>query len=52
MRLRYFEQLSFPEIASRLDCIENTVKTRFYRGLKRLRQWLDEDSLIPEERPS
>lgn len=34
--LKYFEDLSFPEIAASLDIPENTVKSHFYRGKTKL----------------
>lgn len=40
IRLRHFEELSFEEIGTRLDSPTNTVKTRYYRGLERLREAL------------
>lgn len=41
MRLRYFEGLSFKEIAGLLNKEENTIKVRHHRSLDKLRQILD-----------
>jgi len=41
IRLKHFSQLTFEEIANRLRVSMNTVKTRYYRGLVKLRQCLD-----------
>lgn len=38
--LKQLEGLSFPEIGERLDLSPNTVKTRYYRALERLRTQL------------
>ena len=40
IRLRHHEDLSFPEIGQRLAIPENTAKTRYHRGLVRLRELL------------
>lgn len=40
IRLKHFEALTFDEIADRLGIVANTAKTRYYRGLERLRQRL------------
>lgn len=40
VEMRIFEDLTFDAIAARLSQSSNTVKSRFYRGLERLRQWL------------
>ena len=37
IRLKHFEDLTFSEIATRLGLSSNTAKTRYYRGLQRLR---------------
>lgn len=36
IRLKHFEGLTFVEIAARTEASENTVKTRYYRGIDRL----------------
>ena len=36
VRLRAFENLSFDDIGARMSMPTNTVKTLFYRGLRRL----------------
>jgi len=40
IRLRHFDRLDFREIAERVDVPMATVRTRYYRGLKRLQQSL------------
>lgn len=40
IRLKHFEGLVFVEIATRLGASPNTVKTRYYRGMGRLRALL------------
>lgn len=42
VRLKHFEHLTFAEIAERMNTSSNTVKTRYYRGLLRLRGLLEE----------
>ena len=37
LRLKHFEDLTFQEIGRRLGLSSNTAKTRYYRGLQRLR---------------
>lgn len=45
--LRYFEGLSYEEIAAALGCPPGTVATRLHRGLKRLEKYLEEEPLCP-----
>ena len=40
IRLKFFEELTFDEIAQRLALPANTAKTHLYRGLRRLREIL------------
>lgn len=40
IELKHFEGLSFTEVAARLSISSNSVKTRYYRGLRRLEQRL------------
>jgi RNA polymerase sigma-70 factor, ECF subfamily len=40
IRLKHFDDLTFPQIAERLGASANTAKTRYYRGLQRLREIL------------
>lgn len=40
IRMRVLDQLSFEEVARRLDSPTDTVKTWYYRGLRRLREQL------------
>ncbi len=42
VRLKHFEHLTFDDIAARMDISPNTAKTRYYRGLLRLRNLLEE----------
>jgi len=41
IQLRFYNELSLKEISAVLDCNLNTVKTRLYSGLKRLRLELE-----------
>jgi RNA polymerase sigma-70 factor (ECF subfamily) len=41
LRLKHFEQLTFEEIGRSLGVSPNTAKTRYYRGLERLRDLLE-----------
>ena len=41
LRLKHFEQQTFEEIGRRLAVSPNTAKTRYYRGLERLRDLLE-----------
>ena len=47
LRLKHFDHLTFQEIGARLSISPNTAKTRYYRGLERMRELLDE-SLLEE----
>lgn len=40
LRMRHFEELAFGEIAERLGAPLNTTKTRYYRGLQKVRNLL------------
>lgn len=40
VRLKHFDELTFDEIGGRLQCSPNTVKTRYYRAMENLRDWL------------
>ena len=40
IRAKCLDGLTFPEIADRFSCSQNTAKTRYYRGLQRLRALL------------
>jgi RNA polymerase sigma-70 factor (ECF subfamily) len=44
LRLRYLEELSFPEVAARLDTLERTARTWVGRGLAKLRHELGESA--------
>ena len=44
LALRFFQQLQLNEIASILGVHEETVKTRLYRGLERLKRMMTTDS--------
>lgn len=41
VRLKHFEQMSFPEIAGLLGLSASTAKTHYYRGVEKLREVLD-----------
>jgi len=45
IRLKHFGQLTFEEISRRLKISTNTAKTRYYRGLIRLREFIDPQRL-------
>lgn len=45
IKLRFFEELSLKEIAEVTDMNLNTVKAKLYRGLKLLRQNIEEENL-------
>lgn len=45
IRLRFFEEMSLKEISHIMGYNVNTVKTKLYRGLKQLRQTMQEASL-------
>ncbi len=45
VELKYFEDMKLEEIAAILDLNINTVKSRLYRSLKKLRLMLDEDGI-------
>lgn len=45
IRLRFFEELSLKEIAEIMNLNLNTVKSKLYRGLKQLRNILQEEDL-------
>ena len=40
IRLKHFSELTFEEISSRLSIPANTAKTKYYRGLEKLRETL------------
>lgn len=40
MRAKHFDDLTFEAIAVRLGCSPNTAKTRYYRGLRKLQQFM------------
>ena len=47
IRMKHFEGLRFREIAEELGVSENTIKARYYRGLKQLRQALSDKPGAP-----
>ena len=48
VRLKHFDDLTFQDIGERLGESPNTIKTRYYRGLLRLRQMLASTTLAEE----
>ena len=44
VRLKHYEDLTFEVIGERLGCSANTAKTRYYRGLRKLKQALGANS--------
>jgi RNA polymerase sigma-70 factor (ECF subfamily) len=46
IRQKHFDSRTFEEIAASRECSPNTVKTRYYRGLVRLRKRLESSSPI------
>jgi len=51
VRLKHFEDLTFEEIGDRLEQPTNTVKTRYYRGLLKLRRMLASTTWAEEASP-
>jgi RNA polymerase sigma-70 factor (ECF subfamily) len=45
LRLKYFEEMTFVQIASIMDENVNTIKTKLYKTLKELRIALDEEEI-------
>lgn len=45
IRLRFYEELSLKEIAVVTECSVNTVKSRLYAGLKKLRQSMEGEEI-------
>lgn len=45
IKLRFFEEMSLKEIASITGYNLNTVKTKLYRGLRKLRETIQEEAL-------
>lgn len=41
IRLKHYEELAFPEVAESLDLPLGTVKTRYYRGLTKLKEFFE-----------
>ncbi|MEK3732258.1 MULTISPECIES: sigma-70 family RNA polymerase sigma factor [Paenibacillus] len=44
--LKYYEDMTVPEISKILDCPEGTVKTRLHQGLKLLRQKIESKGVL------
>ncbi|MEO0652383.1 MAG: sigma-70 family RNA polymerase sigma factor, partial [Planctomycetota bacterium] len=40
VRAKHFDDLTFEAIAERLGCSANTAKTRYYRGMRKLQQFM------------
>lgn len=51
IQLKHFSGLTFVEIAARMATPENTVKTRYYRGMARLQQMLQKSGGAGEDEP-
>jgi RNA polymerase sigma-70 factor (ECF subfamily) len=43
IQMRYFEKLSYAEIAQRLSISESTARVRCFRALRMLRDWLTDN---------
>ena len=50
VRLRFFEELTFEEAGARLGIPDNTAKSRFYRGIRKLKELLGETTMNRMER--
>ena len=50
IRLKHLEDLSFDEIGERMGTSPNTAKTRYYRGMRRLREMLEQAEAAAERR--
>ena len=46
VKLRFYEELSLPEISAVMNCPLSTVKTRLYTGLKKLRVSLEGEEAV------
>lgn len=44
--LKYYEDMTVPEIARILDCPEGTIKTRLHQGLRLLRQKIEPEGVL------
>ena len=51
LRLRYWESLTFPQIASRMERTEEAVRKLWYRAIARIDAELHPASSTPLERP-
>ena len=49
VRLKHFDGLTLEQIATSLDLKLNTLKSRYFRALKRMRETLDETNLEADE---
>ena len=47
VELKVFQSMTFGEIADVQDISENTAKTRFYAALKKLKQTMEEEHVLP-----
>lgn len=47
VELKVFQSMTFEEIADVQDISENTAKTRFYAALKKLKQTMEEEHVLP-----
>ena len=51
IRAKHIEQRTFEEIGTRSGVSVNTVKTRYYRGMRKLRELLSNDPSAGEDQP-
>lgn len=49
VRMKHFDSLTLDQIATALDLKLNTLKSRYFRALKRMRETLDQDHLEADE---
>tara|TARA_B100000900_G_scaffold119621_1_gene100946 strand:- start:176 stop:754 length:579 start_codon:yes stop_codon:yes gene_type:complete len=47
VELKIFQSMTFEEIADVQDISENTAKTRFYAALKKLKETMEEEHVLP-----
>ncbi len=52
IELKHFQALTFRQVGERLGIPENTARTRYYRGLRRLKALLDVEPTAADSSPS